>query len=153
MGVGASPSIGGGKAGGGGGRMCSLDVLAIVAKLAADCDLPAFALRDTLSLSSASSASATASPESSPSSSPTSMLVAAPHWQAGPHTGVLQRAYEQNRYPNKSERKRLASAVRKTERQVAGWFQNKRQRDKRLWESAATATATGVWAYELETTG
>ncbi len=137
--------------------MCSLDVLAIVAKLAADCDLPAFALRDTLSLSSASSASSLSSPsasaESSPSSSPTSMLVAAPHWQAGPHTGVLQRAYEQNRYPNKSERKRLASAVRKTERQVAVWFQNKRQRDKRLWESAAMATATAAWAYELETTG
>ena len=113
--------------------MCSLDVLAIVAKLAADCDLPTFAVQDTLS----SLSSATASPESSPSSSPTSMLVAAPHWQAGPHTGVLQRAYEQNRYPNK------------TERQVAVWFQNKRQRDKRLWESAA-ATA---WAYELETTG
>ena len=136
--------------------MCSLDVLAIVAKLAADCDLPAFALRDTLSLTSASasaSASATASAESSPSSSPTSMLVAAPHWQAGPHTGVLQRAYEQNRYPNKSERHRLASAVRKTERQVAVWFQNKRQRDKRLWESAAMATATAACAYELETTG
>jgi hypothetical protein len=125
--------------------MCSLDVLAIVAKLAGDCDLPAFALRDTLSLSSA-----TASPESSPSSSPPPMLVAAPHWQAGPHTGVLQRAYEQNRYPNKTERHRLASAVRKTERQVAVWFQNKRQRDKRLWESAATATT--AWAYELETT-
>ena len=78
------------------------------------------------------------------------MLVAAPHWQAGPHTGVLQRAYEQNRYPNKTERHRLASAVRKTERQVAVWFQNKRQRDKRLWESAATATT--AWAYELETT-
>ncbi len=131
--------------------MCSLDVLAIVAKLAADCDLPAFALRDTLSLSSLSSA--TASPESSPSSSPTSMLVAAPHWQAGPHTGILQRAYEQNRYPNKTERHRLASAVRKTERQVAVWFQNKRQRDKRLWESAAMATATAACAYELETTG
>ena len=125
--------------------MCSLDVLAIVAKLAADCDLPTFAVQDTLS----SLSSATASPESSPSSSPTSMLVAAPHWQAGPHTGVLQRAYEQNRYPNKTERHRLSSAVRKTERQVAVWFQNKRQRDKRLWESAA-ATA---WAYELETTG
>ena len=134
--------------------MCSLDVLAIVAKLAADCDLPAFAFQDTLSLSSLSSASSpSASAESSPSSSPTSMLVAAPHWQAGPHTGVLQRAYEQNRYPNKTERHRLASAVRKTERQVAVWFQNKRQRDKRLWESAATATATTAWAYELETTG
>ena len=137
--------------------MCSLDVLAIVAKLAADCDLPAFALRDTLSLSSASSASSLSSPsasaESSPSSSPTSMLVAAPHSQTGPHTGILQRAYEQNRYPNKSERHRLASAVRKTERQVAVWFQNKRQRDKRLWESAATATATAACAYELETTG
>jgi len=127
--------------------MCSLDVLAIVAKLAADCDLPAFALQDA----SASLSSPTASPGSSPSSSPTSMLVAAPHWQAGPHTGVLQRAYEQNRYPNKTERHRLASAVRKTERQVAVWFQNKRQRDKRLWESAATATT--AWAYELETTG
>lgn len=127
--------------------MCSLDVLAIVAKLAADCDLPAFAFHET-----PSSLSSPASPGSSPSSSPTPMLVAAPHWQAGPHTGILQRAYEQNRYPNKSERHRLASAVRKTERQVAVWFQNKRQRDKRLWESAATATATAAWAYELETT-
>lgn len=148
MGAGASPSTGGGKArGAGGSGMCSLDVLAIVAKLAADSDLPTFAVQDTLS----SLSSATASPESSPSSSPTSMLVAAPHWQAGPHTGILQRAYEQNRYPNKTERHRLASAVRKTERQVAVWFQNKRQRDKRLWESAATAAA--AWAYELEATG
>ena len=42
---------------------------------------------------------------------------------------------------------------REWERQVAVWFQNKRQRDKRLWESAATVTPTAVWAYELETTG
>ena len=130
--------------------MCSLDVLAIVAKLVADSDLPTFALQDALASASAS-ASAPASVESSPSSSPTPLLVAAPHWQTGPHTGILQRAYEENRYPNKAQRHRLASAVRKTERQVAVWFQNKRQRDKRLWESAATAAA--AWAYELEATG
>ena len=127
------------------GEMCSLDVLAVVAKLAADCDehYPLFDPNAPSLLSTPSSSSL------SPSPSPVPTLYSASKQQEAVQTGLLQCAYEDNRYPSKAERKRLATSVHKTERQVAVWFQNKRQRDKRIWESAATA----AWDCELETTG
>lgn len=128
------------------GEMCSLDVLAVVAKLAADCDehYPMFDPNAPSLLSTPSSSL-------SPSPSPVPTLYSASKQQEAVQTGLLQCAYEDNRYPSKAERHRLATSVHKTERQVAVWFQNKRQRDKRLWESAATAAA--AWDCELETTG
>jgi len=72
----------------------------------------------------------------------------APRWQVSPEQQAqLEKTYTTNRFPTSEARKQLAAVLNATPLQVQVWFQNRRQRERRMakMESAShSSSSSGI---------